>query len=577
MPDPSLLGAEIHRRRVAASLSLRRLTEITGLAWGTIGRLESGAQQSTDVESITRIAKALGCTAAELLGEAPPAAEDTGEVRLIPLGWLIPSPLNPRTRFPESTIDELADSIAADGLLQPLMVRPGVCGDDGKPSLYEVIVGGRRLRALRRLHTQFRWPHAHLPDEKVPCTVREMPDREALVIATAENVQREDMHPLEEGDAILAMERHGVSIAEAARELGKHPRWAQERARTARDLVPDARDACLDGRLSYDRARALSRATPEEQRRHLPQVLAGDHRNAAAIAGAVAATTPPKAPPRRPADPGTTATADALRASLPPKAAARMADPVASIGTPRRAYANRVRTALLQSAVATDHRAALALLAMALMGAGDILAVRSERVAPADRVQAETVTGGLMYWRDTLGGNSPFAPLAAETQALRVAYHLDRDADAQRGLFDRLLMLDGDRMASLLADLVAARIRSGDPLAVGCEPLALAVAERAGLDAEMSHRWQPDPAYLALLTPAELHALARRIGAFDPACDAPLDEADFIAAPADERRATLTLWLSTNPTSHVPPELRFIARPAAEAALRAEAEEIAPT
>mgnify|MGYP001594862614 FL=1 len=102
----------------------------------------------------------------------------------LPIECLRPSPLNPRRRLDPQAMKELTDSVRAHGILQPLLVRPV---DGGKK--FEVVFGHRRLAAAKT---------AKLED--VPCAVRQLTDQEALEIGLIENLQREDVHPLDEAD-----------------------------------------------------------------------------------------------------------------------------------------------------------------------------------------------------------------------------------------------------------------------------------------------------------------------------------------------------------------------------------------
>jgi ParB family chromosome partitioning protein len=103
------------------------------------------------------------------------------EYRDLPVSWIVESPNNPRTRFNEATLAELAASIKAQGVLQPLLVRP--VNED----TFEVVAGARRLRAARLAEIS-----------TVPVRVVQMSDSAALEATVVENLQRENIHPLEE-------------------------------------------------------------------------------------------------------------------------------------------------------------------------------------------------------------------------------------------------------------------------------------------------------------------------------------------------------------------------------------------
>jgi len=109
------------------------------------------------------------------------AVETNQEYRNIPIAILVESPTNPRKRFDERTLAELAASFKTQGVLEPLLVRPL------EASKYEVVIGARRLKAARLAEL-----------ESVPVRVKPMTDAEAIEAQVVENLQREDIHPLEE-------------------------------------------------------------------------------------------------------------------------------------------------------------------------------------------------------------------------------------------------------------------------------------------------------------------------------------------------------------------------------------------
>ena len=146
--------------------------------------------------------KGLGRGLEALLGEDPatltedPAAPPGAPVRL-PLDALQPGRYQPRTRMDESALQELADSITRHGIMQPLVVRPL---GEGR---YEIIAGERRFRAARLAGL-----------EEVPVQVREVSDQNALAMALIENIQREDLNPLEEAQAIRRLIDDALRAAE---------------------------------------------------------------------------------------------------------------------------------------------------------------------------------------------------------------------------------------------------------------------------------------------------------------------------------------------------------------------------
>jgi len=185
----------------------------------------------------------LGRGLAALIGDDAadePVATDTRNLRQIPIEMVRPNPNNPRHHFDDETIDELAASIRAKGLLQPLMVRQR---DGGH---YEIVAGERRWRAAQRAGIH-----------EVPAIIRELSDGEALEIALIENIQRADLNPLEEalGYAQL-MNEFAYTQQQLADSLGKS---RSHIANTLRLLnLPDSVRAHIEaGRLTAGHARTL--------------------------------------------------------------------------------------------------------------------------------------------------------------------------------------------------------------------------------------------------------------------------------------------------------------------------------
>lgn len=167
-------------------------------------------------------------------------------LQMLPIEFLHPSPFQPRHRMNDERLQELAQSIADKGVLQPLLVRR----DGGRADSYEIIAGERRWRAaqLARLH-------------EVPVIVREMEDREALEIALIENLQREDLSALDEADGYRRLkDEFSYTQAELASALGKSRSHV---ANTMRLLnLPDAVKEMIEtSALTAGHARALLNAT----------------------------------------------------------------------------------------------------------------------------------------------------------------------------------------------------------------------------------------------------------------------------------------------------------------------------
>lgn len=175
-----------------------------------------------------------------------------GEFFLCPVEEIHPSPYQPRQHFPEGTLEELAQSIREKGLIQPVIVRRSPEGS------YELIAGERRWRAAQR---------AGLTE--VPAIVREADEEEVLELALVENLQREDLNPVEEAQAYrLLLDRTRVSQDALAARIGKS-RVAVVNALRLLTLPPDALEALRDGTITAGHARAILTASGDAARLEL--------------------------------------------------------------------------------------------------------------------------------------------------------------------------------------------------------------------------------------------------------------------------------------------------------------------
>lgn len=184
----------------------------------------------------TRLGKGLGALLGEYLDE--PERTRAAE-REVPVEAIRSNPYQPRRRFAEESLRELAASIRHNGLLQPLIVRRVETG-------WEIVAGERRWRAIRTLG----W-------EKAPVVERELTEEQMLVLALVENLQREDLSPLEEaGGYRQLMEGFGLTQAQVGKHVGR------DRSTVANMLrllgLPEAvREMLAEGRISAGHARAL--------------------------------------------------------------------------------------------------------------------------------------------------------------------------------------------------------------------------------------------------------------------------------------------------------------------------------
>ena len=187
--------------------------------------------------------KRLGRGLSALFGEAAPEAETTMRTtRTLAVDQITPGPFQPRHRFDDETLKALADSIRANGILQPILVRPKA----GQSGTFEIIAGERRWRAaqLAKLH-------------EVPVVVRELNDRDSLEIALVENLQRQDLTPMEEAEGYRRLlDDFGNTQDDLARRVGKSRTHITNTVRLL--MLPESvRLMVDDGKLSAGHARAL--------------------------------------------------------------------------------------------------------------------------------------------------------------------------------------------------------------------------------------------------------------------------------------------------------------------------------
>jgi len=160
-------------------------------------------------------------------------------VQDIKLKELRPNPYQPRKIFQQETIDELRDSILEHGILQPLVVRKSIKG-------YEIVVGERRFRAAKEAKL-----------ETVPAVVRELSEQQMMELAVLENLQREDLNPIEEGQAYQTlMEKLKMTQEEVAKRLGKSRPHVANHIRLL-SLPPTIQELILTGKISMGHGRAL--------------------------------------------------------------------------------------------------------------------------------------------------------------------------------------------------------------------------------------------------------------------------------------------------------------------------------
>ncbi len=201
----------------------------------------------------TKKPKGLGRGLEALLGpkvaEAAPGAEGGASAApaapsALPLDDMVPGIYQPRTRMDEGALYELAESIKAQGIMQPILVRRLAQGENA--GRYEIIAGERRFRAARI---------AGLAE--VPVLVREVPDESAAAMALIENIQREDLNPLEEAQGLARLVKEfGLTHEQAAQAVGRSRSAASNLLRLL-NLAEPVQTMLMAGDIDMGHARAL--------------------------------------------------------------------------------------------------------------------------------------------------------------------------------------------------------------------------------------------------------------------------------------------------------------------------------
>ena len=190
---------------------------------------------------------------APLSAESPAAISGGSGVRMLKIKDVVPNTRQPRQRFNEEALAELAASIRTAGLMQPIVVRPGATG-------FELVAGERRWRAFQLLEKT-----------EIPAIVRAVDDQTAAEWALIENLQREDLDVLERADGIARlMDEYGLSQADAASQIGLERSTVANLLRL-RDADPALREALVEGLLMQGHAKALLGVADLERRTKMLQ------------------------------------------------------------------------------------------------------------------------------------------------------------------------------------------------------------------------------------------------------------------------------------------------------------------
>lgn len=198
--------------------------------------------------------RGLGRGLSALMGETAieqpiaPGASRTPGVQMMSIAHISPNPGQPRRHFDDAALDELAASISARGLIQPIVVRP-----HPHNSAYQIVAGERRWRAAQRAQLH-----------EVPVIIRDLTDAETLEFAIVENIQRQDLNAIEEAQSYQKLISDFGHTQEALGKLVAKSRSHVANLLRLLDLPGPVRDMVADGRLSMGHARALITAPDAE-------------------------------------------------------------------------------------------------------------------------------------------------------------------------------------------------------------------------------------------------------------------------------------------------------------------------
>lgn len=185
-------------------------------------------------------------------------AEDTTparavDVRYVPVKALVEHPLNPRKHFDPAFLRELSESLRAKGVLTPLLVRPSP--GPRQVGFYQVLAGHQRLRAARLAELL-----------EVPVIVRELDDQDALELMIIDNLQRQDVHALDEASGYQELMKTGYDVAHIAARVGRSVKYVYDRVKLLQ-LSPGLQEHFLEGTITAGHAILLARLDPKDQAR----------------------------------------------------------------------------------------------------------------------------------------------------------------------------------------------------------------------------------------------------------------------------------------------------------------------
>jgi ParB-like partition proteins len=185
-------------------------------------------------------------------------SENQEGILFLDLNDIKPNSSQPRKNFADDKIEELAKSIEAHGVIQPIMVRPSGEG-------YEIVAGERRWRAARKTSLK-----------QIPCIIRELSEEQNMLVAIIENMQREDLNPMEEAEALNQMiSRFGLTQEEVSRSVGKSRPYITNALRLLK-LPENVRDMVMAGSLTSGHARAIAGVREENKQVQLATKIANE-------------------------------------------------------------------------------------------------------------------------------------------------------------------------------------------------------------------------------------------------------------------------------------------------------------
>lgn len=221
------------------------------------GDAEVNVSPKEDVKD-TADKNASGKNRAKAASGAAEAASPEGGIAYIDINDIKPNLNQPRKNFDEEKLWELANSIKEHGLIQPVVLRRSGAG-------YEIVAGERRWRAARLIGVK-----------ELPCIIKELSDEENMLLAIIENMQREDLNPIEEAEGInQMMDTYGLTQEQVSRSLGKSRPYITNSLRLLK-LTEAVRDYVSNGMITSGHARALAAITSEAKQKELADIIIKD-------------------------------------------------------------------------------------------------------------------------------------------------------------------------------------------------------------------------------------------------------------------------------------------------------------